>query len=72
MFKYDILDVKCGIGLVVECDLPKVETGVRFSYPAQRKALADFGACGIGESNGEGVGKREFPVEENSERNRER
>ena len=28
---------QCGVGLVVEHDLAKVETGVRFSYAAQKK-----------------------------------
>ena len=28
---------QCGVGLVVEHDLAKVETGVRFSYAAQNK-----------------------------------
>ena len=30
--------VICGYGLVVECDLPKVETRVRFPVPAPNKA----------------------------------
>ena len=29
-----LLFAKCGVGLVVEHDLAKVETGVRFSYAA--------------------------------------
>ncbi len=30
-----------GYGLVVECDLPKVETGVRFPLPAYLRAKRD-------------------------------
>ena len=32
----------CGINLVVEYDLPKVETRVRFPYPAQKKVDHTF------------------------------
>ena len=31
-----------GIGLVAECDLPKVETRVRFSYPAPKQNSTAF------------------------------
>ena len=32
-------DKQCGYGLVVECGLPKAETGVRFSLPAQPRPM---------------------------------
>ena len=34
--------MQCGVGLVVEHDLAKVETGVRFSYAAQKVNEVNF------------------------------
>ncbi len=38
--------LQCGVGLVVEHDLAKVETGVRFSYAAQKVNEVKF-LCGV-------------------------
>jgi len=53
---------------VVEHDLAKVETGVRFSYAAQKTKMRSVFRCGVGESNGEGGrGNGSFTVAEISE-----